>query len=284
MAILQTKTTFELSTLSDHQGVIFYEARRTNMHSLSLLARSTSVLRHRGGYLFIQGIMLAVLLLAFPALGMAQSSGGVLISVIPELNGLPYTIRKFSLTGENLGIFASTGLNQPLDLALDRVGNMYAANVSDGTIHRFSPTGADLGVFATVHEPVALAFDAAGNLFVSDIFDNTIHEFSPTGEDLGVITSLLGFGCPGDLVVNRAGNLLVADPCLSVIREFSTTGASIGIFASAGLSNPSGVALDGDGNLFVSNTGGAFQNTIHKFSAAGQDLGVFAATGLAFAA
>jgi DNA-binding beta-propeller fold protein YncE len=254
------------------------------MKLLSLVARWTSALRQSSGYLFIQAMALALFLFAFSRSGMAQASGAVLVSVIPELDGLPYTIRKFSLTGEPLGIFASTGLNQPLDLVVDRAGNVYAANMSDGTIARFSPSGANLGIFAIVHEPIALAFDAAGNLFVSDIFDNTIHEFSPTGQDLGVIVSLLGFGCPGDLVVNRAGNLLVADPCSNVVREFSTTGASIGIFASTGLSNPLGVALDGTGDLFVSNTSGAFQNTIRKFSAAGQDLGVFAATGLAFAA
>jgi sugar lactone lactonase YvrE len=233
-------------------------------------------------YFTFPGVALALLLLTLPVTSLAQPAA-LLISTVP-LDGTPPNIRKISLTGEDKGIFASVGLNGALGLALDRAGNLYAANVGDGTIHRFSATGADLGVFAAVHEPIALTFDRAGNLFVSDIFDNTIHEFSPTGQDLGVITSLLGFGCPADLVVNRAGNLLVADLCSSVIREFSTTGASIGIFASAGLSNPLGVALDGDDNLFVSNTGGAFQNTIRKFSAAGQDLGAFAATGLAFAA
>jgi sugar lactone lactonase YvrE len=86
-------------------------------------------------------------------------------------------IRTIALTGEDNGIFASVGLNGALGLALDRAGNLYAANVGDGTIHRFSPTGADLGVFATVREPTALTFDSAGNLYVSDIFDNTIHKF-----------------------------------------------------------------------------------------------------------
>jgi DNA-binding beta-propeller fold protein YncE len=227
-------------------------------------------------------VALALLLLTLPITSLAQPAA-LLVSTVP-LDGAPPTIRRMSLTGDDLGVFASVGLNGALGLALDRAGNVYVANVGDGTIHRFSAAGADLGVFAAVRQPVALTFDSAGNLYVSDILDNTIHKFSPAGQDLGVITSLLGFGCPADLVVSRAGTLLVADACSSVIREFSTTGASLGIFASAGLSNPLGVALDREGNLFVSNTGGAFQNTIHKFSAAGEDLGVFASTGLAFAA
>jgi hypothetical protein len=225
---------------------------------------------------------LALLLLTLPVRSLAQPAA-LLVSTFP-VDGTPQAVRKISLTGEDLGIFALVGLNSALGLALDRVGNLYAANVGDGTIRRFSATGADLGVFATVRQPLALAFDSAGNLFVSDNFDNTIHKFSPTGQDLGIIASLLGFGCPTDLVVRRAGTLLVADACSSVIREFSTTGASLGIFASTGLSNPLGFALDSAENLFVSNTGGAFQNTIRKFSAAGQDLGFFASTGLAFVA
>ena len=229
-----------------------------------------------------RGAALALLLFIFPATGIAQSSK-VLVSTVPQ-DGTPPHIHAVALTGEDLGIFAAGGLNGALDLALDAAGNLYAANVGDGTIHGFSATGADLGVFATAREPIGLTFDRAGDLFVSDIFDNSIREFSPTGGDLGVFTSLLGFGCPTDLAFERAGDLLVADPCLNVIRKFSPTGASLGIFVSAGLSAPLGIALDSAANVYVSNTAGAFQDTIRKFSATGEDLGVFASTGLAFAA
>jgi sugar lactone lactonase YvrE len=196
------------------------------------------------------------------------------------------TIREFSLAGQDLGIFASAGLNNPYGLALDRSGNLFVANLGSNTIHEFSPTGQDLGIFASVglNEPIGLAFDSEGNLFVSNLGDNTIHKFSQTGEDLGVFASLLGIGCPVGLAVNRLGTVLVADLCSSVIRKFSATGHDLGIFAAAGLSNPFGLAFDASGNLFVSNTdnGGTFRNTIHKFSPTGKDLGTFASTGLGF--
>jgi len=50
--------------------------------------------------------------------------------------------------GTDLGVFASTGLNEPLGLMFDSAGNLYAANRGNDTIEKFSATGADLGVFA----------------------------------------------------------------------------------------------------------------------------------------
>jgi DNA-binding beta-propeller fold protein YncE len=57
------------------------------------------------------------------------------------------TIEKFSPTGIDLGVFASTGLDEPLGIMFDREGNLYAANRGNNTIEKFSSTGADLGVF-----------------------------------------------------------------------------------------------------------------------------------------
>jgi len=54
------------------------------------------------------------------------------------------TIRKFSLSGQDLGIFASS-LNNPVGMAFERAGNLYVANVFGNNIHKFSPTGQDLG-------------------------------------------------------------------------------------------------------------------------------------------
>jgi YVTN family beta-propeller protein len=48
-------------------------------------------------------------------------------------------------------------------------------------------------------------------------------------------------------------------------------------FASTGLSNPEGVAVDAAGNVYVANV---FTANIEKFSSTGQDLGAFATTGV----
>jgi sugar lactone lactonase YvrE len=60
------------------------------------------------------------------------------------------TIEKFSPTGTDLGVFASTGNGTgPWGLAFDSSGDLYAVTMSGGKIEEFSPTGTDLGVFAS---------------------------------------------------------------------------------------------------------------------------------------
>ncbi len=116
---------------------------------------------NRWRFLGLRAAVLALLGGSLPAPCLAQS--GALLIATAELNGGGPTIRKVSLSGEDLGVFISGGLNDPLDLTIDRFGNLYVSNLGDGTIRRFSPTGADLGVFAVAREPIALALDPAGD-------------------------------------------------------------------------------------------------------------------------
>jgi sugar lactone lactonase YvrE len=91
---------------------------------------------------------------------------------VSNWNGIDYkgTIEKFSSTGTDLGVFAST-VENPTGLAFDRAGNLYVAEPNSNTIEEFSPTGTDLGNFASDSmEPLTLAFtDDAGNpLLIAD--------------------------------------------------------------------------------------------------------------------
>ena len=197
------------------------------------------------------------------------------------------TVHALSPSGEDEGVFAQAGLDQPAGLALDRHGNVYVASTGNNTVHAFSGRGEDLGVFASagLSVPTDLAFDAHGTLFVANQGDNSVVAFSEAGKALGRVVSLLGRGCVTGMVVDRDGNLLVADPCLSVVRKFTTTGGELGIFSQAGLSNPLSLLLEPSGDVLVVNSdnAGAFANTIHRFSAVGEDLGIFADSGLNFA-
>ena len=136
------------------------------------------------------------------------------------------TIEKFGPDGGALGVFAGTGLSNPMGLAFDRSGNLFAANFATNTVEKFAPNGTDLGVFASVSQPTGLAFDAAGNLYVAS-FANAIHRFAPSGASLPTINSP-SLNRPEGLAFDSLGMLYVANNGSNVIETFSPGGVDLG--------------------------------------------------------
>ena len=181
-------------------------------------------------------------------------------------------IRKFSPSGVDLGVFASTGINFAMGLAFDSKGNLYVANNGGSTIQKFAPDGTDLGIFANVIRPTGLAFDAAGNLYVANTF-NTIERFSPIGTKLIPFTSFF-LNTPEGLAFDSSGNLYVANNGSDTIQVFSPSGADLGSLPTVGLSGPIGLAFDSSGNLYVVNN---LTSTIEKITPDGTES-LFATT------
>ena len=141
---------------------------------------------------------------------------------------------------------------------------------------------------AELNGPVGVAVDTGGNLFIADYFNYRIRKVGTNG----IITTVAGNGTygysgdggvatnaelsvPGDVALDSLGNLFVADIVNNRIREVGTNGIITTVagngtqgysgdgFAAtnAGLSNPSGVAVDTGGNLFIADSG---DNRIRK--------------------
>ncbi|HET9275594.1 MAG TPA: NHL repeat-containing protein [Gemmatimonadales bacterium] len=120
-------------------------------------------------------------------------------------------------------------LDLPLGLAFDQAHRLWVANSGNGTLARFDP--ADLAVSGApapavvvsgVGQPRALAFDAAGSLWVAD---NGAHR----------------------VVRYDAAQLAVSGSQVPAVTLTSS---------DASLLNPSGLAFDAGGTLWVSNLGG----------------------------
>jgi len=147
-----------------------------------------------------------------------------------------------------ISAFAS-GFNQPGAMAFDSSGNLYAANIGDGTVSEVTPSG-KVSTFASGFDgPAGLAFDKAGNLYVANVLGNTVSEVTPAGV---VSTFASGFVDPCGLAFDAAGNLYVANYGDGTVREV-TPGGTVSTFAS-GFDGPVSLAFDSSGNLYVSNS------------------------------
>jgi sugar lactone lactonase YvrE len=214
---------------------------------------------------------------------------------------------------DNTGTAAS--FSEPFGVACDPHGNVVVAEGGQGNRIRFiTPQGvvqtiagseegfADgRGAAARFNTPSAIAIDKRGNIFVADTSNNRIRKVSTEG----VVSTLAGSADPGyrdgpadqaqfdspvGVAVDGEGNVFVADTYNDRIRKVSVSG-EVSTIAGAGLpgladgqpevalfDTPVGVAVDGQGNLFVADTGNDAirkitpQGAVSTIAGAGSDL------------
>ncbi len=193
-----------------------------------------------------------------------DGSGNIYIS-----DQIDYVIRKFSVGGTIntiAGKFGTSGYSGdggaagaakfqlPAGLAVDTSGNIFVAdpssnvvrkiNAVDGTINTVAGTGTagatgDGGpaIAAKLSAPYALAVDGGGNLFIVDRGNHAIRKVNA-----------------GDGKINTFAGSLGA----------SGSSGDSGPATSAKLNTPSGLAIDGVGNLFIADSG---NNVIREVTA-----------------
>ncbi len=139
-----------------------------------------------------------------------------------------------------------------------------------------------LAVTAMLNFPGGLSVAAAGNLFVADTGNNRIRKIAM---DTGIMTTVAGgkYGYGGDggqatkaqlknpkgLTLDASGNLLIADTGNHCIRKVTPSGiistvvgsgtagncCSTATAAFATFNSPTGVSVDAEGNLFITDSG-----------------------------
>lgn len=161
---------------------------------------------------------------------------------------VPVSVYKISSTGF-IRAFSSKVMN-PTGLAIDRHGDIYISNRSEGIIHRLTPSGESTVFAQGLGIATGIAFDPYGNLFVGDR-NGKIYSLSRRG-DPQLFATLAPSVSAYHLAFDTRGTLYVTSPGLSgydAIYKISPDG-EIGAFFT-GLGRPQGLAFDERGNLYV---------------------------------
>ena len=214
-----------------------------------------------------------------------SNSGGAVPATVP---GMVSTLAGNQSSGSVDGIGTNARFDSPEGITVDASGYVYVADYYNSLIRKISPAGvvttlagsaitgtADgTGAAAQFYGPWGICVDAAGILYVGEQSNNRIRKVTTDG---GIVTTFAGsiygfadgvgvaarFDRPVGVALDATGNLYVADCNNNMIRKI-TSAAVVTRFAGSGLSGstdaqgsaasfyqPSGVAVDAQGNVYV---------------------------------
>ncbi|MBV4360098.1 NHL domain-containing protein [Pinibacter aurantiacus] len=212
------------------------------------------------------------------------------------------------------GPAANAGLDYPSGLCADNNGNIYITDGSRirkvnsaGIITTIAGTGVsgnsgDGGpaLNAQFYSPDGMCIDKAGNIYFADFANQNVRKISTSG----IISTVAGNGVlgywgdgglataaslnsPTDVAVDNDGNIYIADMGNSVIRKVDNNGIITTIVKGFGYSGDGGPSenakvyypydlyIDGDGNIYISDTR---NKVIRKIDKSGT-ITTFAGTG-----
>jgi tripartite motif-containing protein 71 len=197
-------------------------------------------------------------------------------------------IYKYSTSGKLLAQWGEHGsgpgqLDSPDKLALDAQGNLYVTEVGsqspagNSRFQKFSPTGVPLARWGTFgsepgqfNTPVGIAVDEQGDIYIADVGNHRIQKLSSLGQPIAQWhtvgsgtgeTTEIGY----DLALDASGNVYVSEPHPfsdgnDRVQKFSPAGELLATWGGSGVgpgqfSQPTGVAVDSKGNVFVIDSG-----------------------------
>jgi sugar lactone lactonase YvrE len=224
---------------------------------------------------------------AVTAAGLTYGVVGASAAAAPVLTTLAYTA-----TGPGGGLYHPVGVSAANGTVYvsDTGANLIAA-IANGATTAFAGQLTAFGehgdggpaTSASLYHPGGSAVDAKGNVFIADSGDNVIREVTAAGTvrriagtgiaglgfaGLGFPATLSNLDHPQNVAVNAAGDVFVADTYNNRVVRITPQGQVVTVAgdgvagysgdgrlaAFAELNDPTGVAVDADGNLYIADS------------------------------
>jgi VCBS repeat-containing protein len=170
------------------------------------------------------------------------------------------------------GTGSAARFNKPYGFTIDVQGNLFVADWLNDAIRKVTPAGV-VTTFATLpstsNEPKDVAFGPDGKLYVADTGRDVIYQFDSSGNGTvyagveGTVgnndadRSSATFKDPNSIAFythSGADYMYVADRNNGLIRVIDMSTGTVSTLAS-GLTQPTGVSVDSQGNVFVAERG-----------------------------
>jgi sugar lactone lactonase YvrE len=239
-------------------------------------------LRHRRRLIGATAVAAAV------AAGLATGVAAASAAASPELTTLTYTATgPGGALNRPVGVSAAAGTVYASD-----TGANIVSTIAGGTTTAFAGSLTAYGehgdggqaTSASLYRPGGTAVDAKGDLYIADSGDNVIREVTPAGVIRRIAgTGIAGLGIAGpfgfpaalsnldhpqNVAVNAAGDVFVADTYNNRVVKVTPRGQVVTVAgdgapgysgdgrpaAFAELNQPTGVAVDAKGNLYIADS------------------------------
>jgi sugar lactone lactonase YvrE len=204
------------------------------------------------------------------------------------------------------GTNSTAGFNGPFGVTINGTEGLYVSDSASQTIRKVtfggivatiagsagqSGSSNAVGTVARFRSPSGIVSDGQTNLYVCDFGNNCIRQIAPDltvtvfagafggSGSVDAIGSAARFNFPSDIAFDSNGNAYITDVANDTIRKMAPNGAvttlagspvqagtNDGVGSGAMFSNPEGLTVDSNGNVFVVDTG---NQTIRKITPLG---------------
>ena len=209
-------------------------------------------------------------------------TAGIITTIVG--NGGPAGLDMGSFKGDG-GPANEATLQEPYGVAVDGLGNLYVSDRDNNRIRKVDTHGVIstiagndraiyerdgvLGNTTPIHVPLGITVDLHGDVVFGDADNKRIRRI----DSHGIISTIAGTGVndatgdggqatkaaladPENVVYDASGNLYITDTVNDRLRRVDSHGV---ISTLASHKGGNGLAIDGAGNLFVTNSGGVYR-------------------------